>query len=124
MGRIQELEKRRDEVLEHLRSIRSMKQGSINKQYFPATRGGKRTQELLGPYYVLSRKEGAKTVSRRLKGTELKQTQQDVEQYKRFMGLCKELGQLTIQLGEFERQAPYLEEKKKPRRSPSSRTGK
>lgn len=125
MSRIQELEKRRDEVLEQMRGIRSMKRGSINKQYFPAMRAGKKTQERLGPYYVWSRKEGPKTVSRRLHGTaELKQAQQDVQQYKRFMALCQEFGELTECLGELQRQRSDFEQEKKRRRSPSNKTRK
>ena len=125
MSRVQELEKRRDEVLEHMRSMRSMKRGSINKQFFPAMRGGKSTEERRGPYYVWSRKEGSKTVSRRLKGAaELKQAQQDVQQYKRFMALCKEFGELTERLGDLQRQHSDDEQEKKRRRSPSNSTRK
>jgi len=76
-----------------------------------------------GPYYVLSRREGAKTVSKRLRSVaELQQAQQDVGEYKRFLGLCQEFERLTARLGELERGEQGFEQEKKRFRSPSSKT--
>ena len=125
MKTIKQLEKQRDQILEQMRNIRSMKRGSINQQYFPAIRGGKKTKELRGPYYVLSRKEGLKTVSCRLKGdAELQQAREDVVQYKQFMTLCKAFEELTERLGELQRQQGDLDREKKRRKSPSNKTRK
>ncbi len=77
-----------------------------------------------GPYYVLSKREGNKTVSKRLRVTELEQAQKDVAEYKRFLGLCQEFERLTARLGELERGKPGLEQEKKRFKSPSSETGK
>jgi hypothetical protein len=75
-----------------------------------------------GPYYVLSKREGNKTVSKRLRVTELEQAQKDVAEYKRFLGLCQEFERLTSRLGELERREQGLEQEKKRFRSPSSKT--
>lgn len=125
MNPIQEIEVRRDAILKEIQSIRSMKRGTINEQYFKGYLQGKRSSVLRGPYYVLSRREGAKTVSRRLVSAQgLKRAQQDVAAHRRFVLLCREFEQLTEQLGELEKQTADLTEEKKRLRSPSNRTGK
>ena len=123
METIQELETRRSGILEEMRSIRSMRRGTINEQYFKTRLKGRRGMVQQGPYYVLSRREGEKTVSKRLRSVaELEQTQKDVAEYKRFLGLCQEFEQLTARLGELERADQGLEQEKKRFRSPSSKT--
>jgi hypothetical protein len=100
-----------------------MRRGTINEQYFKARLKGKKGIVRQGPYYVLSKREGDKTVSKRLRSVaELEQTQKDVSQYKRFLGLCQEFERLTSRLGELERREQGLEQEKKRFRSPSSKT--
>jgi hypothetical protein len=73
---------------------------------------------LQGPYYILSRREGKKTASKRLKSpSELEQAQRDVAEYKRFMGLCHEFERLTARLGGLERGEEDWTQEKKPLRS-------
>jgi hypothetical protein len=122
MDTVQQLESRRNAILEEMRSIRSMKRGTINQQYFKTRLKGRRGMVHQGPYYVLSRREGEKTVSKRLRVTELEQAQNDVAEYKRFLGLCQEFERLTARLGELERGEQGLEQEKKRLRSPSSKT--
>ncbi len=122
MNTILELETRRDGILEEMRSIRSMRRGTINEQYFKTRLKGKKAMVHQGPYYVLSKREGKKTVSRRLRVAEVEQAQRDVAEYKRFLGLCQEFERLTARLGELERSEPGLEQEKKRFRSPSSET--
>ena len=124
MDTIQELETRRDGILEEMRSIRSMRRGTITEQYFKTRLKGRKGTVHQGPYYVLSKREGKKTVSKRLRVAELEQTQKDVVEYKRFLGLCQEFERLTARLGELERSEPRLEQEKKRLRSPSSETGR
>ena len=125
MDSIKELEARRDTVLDQMRSIRSMRRGTINEQYLKVPQKGKREPAVRGPYYVMSRREGKKTVSSRITSdADLAQARKDIDEHKRFMFLCREFEQLTERLGEFERQTPELEVKKKRRRSRSSKTRK
>jgi hypothetical protein len=123
METVQELEVRRNAVLEEMRSIRSMRRGTINEQHFKTRLKGTKGMVLQGPYYVLSRREGEKTVSKRLRSAaELEEARKDVAEYKRFMGLCKQFERLTARLGELERGPQALEQEKKRFRSPLSET--
>ncbi len=123
MDSILQLESRRNAVLEEMRSIRSMRRGTVNEQYFKTRLKGRKGIVHQGPYYVLSRREGEKTVSKRLRSVgELEQAQKDVAEYKRFLGLCQEFERLTARLGELERSEQGLEQEKKRFRSPSSKT--
>jgi hypothetical protein len=123
MDTVQQLEARRNAILEEMHSIRSMRRGTINEQYFKTRLKGRKGIVHQGPYYVLSRREGEKTLSRRLRSVaELEQAQRDVAEYKRFLGLCQEFERLTARLGELERSEQGFEEEKKRFRSPSSKT--
>ena len=91
MDTVQELEAQRNAILDEMRSIRSMRRGTINGQHFKTHLKGRKGIALRSHYYVLSRREGEKTVSKRLKSpVELEQAQSDVAEYKRFMGLCQQ----------------------------------
>lgn len=119
---VQELEVRRNAVLEEMRSIRSMRRGTINEQHFTIRRKGRKGIVLQGPYYVFSRREGEKTASRRLRSpAELEQARRDVAQYKRFMELCQEFERLTARLGELERRGTEGVQEKKRLRLPSNK---
>ena len=123
MDPIQRLEKRRDAVLEQIRSIRSMRRGTINKQFLKVRHKGRDKPVSRGPYYVLSRRQEGKTVSQRLTSPgELKQAQNDVEAHKRFVALCKQFEELTERLGQIQRESDELREEKKRPSSRSSRT--
>ena len=125
METVQELEARRNAILEEMRSIRSMRRGTINEQHFKTHLKGRKGMVLQGPYYVLSRREGEKTVSKRLKSpAELERARRDVADYRRFMGLCQEFERLTARLGELERAPQDLEAGKKGFRSRSSKMEK
>ncbi len=125
MDTVQELEARRDALLEQMRSIRSMRRGTVSEQHFKIRLKRTKGIGLQGPYYVLSRREGKKTMSNRLRsGPEVEQARKDVAEYKRFMGLCHEFEQLTARLGELERGQQDLGQEKKRLRSPLSKTEK
>ena len=124
MDTMQELEARRNAILEEMRSIRSMRRGTINEQYFRVPVKGTGKAKLQGPYYVVSRREGERTVSQRLRPFELEQAQRDIAARKRFALLCRQFEQLTTRLMELERDEPSEEPEKKRRRSPSNRSGK
>ena len=124
MDGIRELEARRDAILEQMRSIRSMRRGTINQQFLKVRLKGRKEPLLRGPYFVLSRREGNKTVSKRLTSpAQLQWARRQIEAHKRFVSLCKEFEVLTERLGQLEQS---LEEglKKKRSRLPLSRTGR
>lgn len=101
---IEEVEARREAILEEIRGMRSMRRGTVNEQYAKVSHKGKKDPVLRGPYYVLSRNEGGKTVGWRLKTPEeVEQAKEDVAAYRHFKGLCKEFEELTEKLGELER---------------------
>jgi len=125
MNTVQELEARRNAIIEQMRSIRSMRRGTINGQHFKTRLKGRKGVVLQGPYYVLSRREGEKTVSKRLRSpVELEQARKDVAEYKKFLGLCQEFERLTARLGELERAEQGLEQEKKEFRSLSNKMRK
>ena len=125
MDTVQQLEAQRNAILEEIRSIRSMRRGTVNEQYFKTRLKRRKGIVHQGPYYVFSRREGQKTVSSRLRSeVELQQARKDVTEYKRFLGLCQEFERVTARLGELERSEHGLEQEKKRFRSPSSKMGK
>jgi hypothetical protein len=118
----QALEARRLAILEEIRSIRAMRRGTINEQYFDVRLKAKKETTRRGPYYVFSRREGDKTVSQRLTTPEaLEQARKDVEAYKRFQTLCREFEQVTVKLGDVERSSA---QEKKRFKSGLNKTGK
>ena len=125
METIKQIQARRDAILKQMQDIRSMERGSITEQYLKVPHKGKSTPVLRGPYYVISRSEGKRTVGYRLKTPEeLERAQRDVEAHKEFKKLCREFEQLTEQLGKLERELDEASEGKKGLRSPSRRTRK
>ncbi len=87
-----------------MKAIRSLRRGSITEQFVPVLRQGQKQAARRGPYYVLTRHRGRKTISRRLTTPEaLQQAQSDIEAFKSFQALCHEFEQLTEKLGELER---------------------
>jgi len=117
METVKEIEKKREAILEEMRAIRFMKRGTINQQYLKVRQKGREEPVLRGPYYVFSRREGQKTVSRRLTSPQqLKQAQDDVAAHKKFVKLCQEFEALTERLGEMERElGEESGEKKRPK---------
>jgi hypothetical protein len=122
MATVQELEARRLALIDEFRSFRSLRRGTINEQFFDVPLKNKTKTVRRGPYYVLSRKEGLKTVSQRLTTPEaLEQARQDTQAYKRFQALCREFESVVEKLGETER---AIGPEKKRLKSGSNKTGK
>jgi hypothetical protein len=119
MTTIQDLESKRDAVLQEMRSIRSMQRGTINEQFLKVHQRGIKEAKTCGPYYVLSRHEVhiGKTRSRRLTSPEaLEKARKDIAAYQRFVALCREFQNLTETLGELESSLLELGAEKKRRR--------
>ena len=121
---IEDLEKRREELLSQIEEIRTMKRGTINEQYLKVPRKEKEPA-LRGPYYVLSRNEGGKTVGFRIKNDEkLKLLQQDVENYKRFNDLSKEFVSVMEAITDIKRSGSITDSKKNGKSTKKNTTAK
>ena len=117
MDTVRQIEQRRDALLREMGAIRSMRRGTVNEQYLNVPRKGRAERGRCGPYFVVSRSEGGKTVSQRLTSSQrVAQARGDVAAHQRFVGLCREYERLTEQLGQLERAGGGPgQEKKRPR---------
>jgi hypothetical protein len=117
MSQIEAIEKRRAEILKQMSRIGSLKRGSITEQYLQVRSKGQPQAARRGPYYVFSRREGGRTVSRRLTTErELAQAREEVSAAHRFRELCREFEGLTERLGDLCRGEEVGAEKKRRRR--------
>lgn len=127
MDTLHELEAQRDALLAEMKSIRSMKRGTINGQYLDVRHVTLRRPIKRGPYFVLSRYDASrkKTISRRLTTPEeLEQTRSDVAAYKRYVALCDDFERLTERLGELEHGSAVVAAEKKRRRLRLKKNGR
>jgi hypothetical protein len=119
---IAQLEARRLAILEEIRSIDSMRRGTVNEQFFQARRKGSKEPTRQGPYYVWTRSEAGRTVSRRLTSTEaIQQARVEVAAYKRFQALCGEYLEVASKIGDLKRATA---QEKKRSKSGLSKTGR
>jgi len=119
----QQIQERRQQLVEEMLQFPSMKRGTLNEQFLRVPRKGHREPALRGPYYVLSRKEKGKTVSQRVAPEDLARVREDIARHRRFLELCRALADLTEQLGELAEGAEE-EAQKKTANAPSRRTRK
>ena len=114
----------REALLEQMRSIRSIKSGSITEQYLKVPQKGN-PDARRGPYYVYCKSQKGRTISQRLKSAkEVEQAKADLAAHKRFVALCREFEELTERLGELERLQQDGTPEKKRRRSRLNKTKK
>jgi len=119
---VQQLEARRLAILDEIRSIDSMRRGSVNEQFFQIRHKGSKELTRQGPYYVWSRSQGGKTVSQRLTSAEdIENTRAEVAAYRRFQTLCREYVEVASELASLKR---TTEQEKKRSKSGSRKTGK
>ena len=124
MEKVKQVEAQREAVLKQMRAIRSMERGSITEQFLKVPHKGKKEPVLRGPYYVITRREGNKTVGYRLKAEDLERARGDVEAHKKFLTLCREFERLTEELGRLERDTKEARRVKKGLKSRSRKTRK
>jgi hypothetical protein len=116
MDTVRQIEQRREAVLREMGAIRSMRRGTVSEQFLRVPHKGQAQAGRCGPYFVLSRSEGGKTVSRRLTDPQqVAQARADVAAYQRFAALCREYERLTEQLGPLEQSEAQGPGKKRPR---------
>ena len=103
-------DERRKAILQEIYELRPLRRGTINEQFLKSidANGNKR---LRGPYFLESRREGTKTISRRIPhGPELERAQAAIANYKKYSALMSEFESLTERLDE---QAAQQDLKKK-----------
>lgn len=124
MATVRSLDTRRQAVVDELLSMRSLHPGNINEQFVKGQRAGKVVMR--GPYPVLCWRVGKKVFSQRLRSEqEIQDAQRDTENFRRFKELCKQLEDMTRELGQLEReQEAEIEAVKKRRKSPSRKAKK
>lgn len=111
MKTIESIEKRREEIIDEIRKISSMRRGTINEQYLKVPRKDKESS-LRGPYYVLTRKENGRTVSTRVRSNELEELKKETEAYKKFNQLSNEFVAIAEELTDKRRILPDEDSKK------------
>jgi len=122
---IEELQKRREQIIEEIGSIRTMRKGSVTEQFLKVPRKGQKEPVLRGPYFLYSRKEKGKTVGRRLGKEEADRYREQVKAFHKFQALGKEYAEISERLADMEGMLEVTDQKKKRRRrSSSSRTKK
>ncbi len=79
-----------------------MKRGTINEQFLKVPQKNS-PPVLRGPYYVLSKSSGGKTISKRIKKEDLETVKKDIEKYNTFVQLTEEFVVVTEKITEIVR---------------------
>ena len=92
---------RRQELIEEIDSIRTMRKGTLNMRYNKVVnKKGEEVQN--GPYYVLTKKgPGNKTITDTITATDAARVQEEVDNYKRFKLLSDEYVDVCEKLSQF-----------------------
>ena len=91
------LKRRRDQILEEMRSMVRMRRGRLTTQYFTKNnRKGERVKQ--GPYYLLQGWLRGKHVSQRIPEEEVERVRGDIEAHERFKTMSAEFVDLTERL--------------------------
>jgi len=109
----QQVQERRQAIVQEMLAMESMKRGTFSSQYLKVSRKGHQEKVLRGPYHVVTRKEKGRTVSVRVPEEAAERVRQDVARYARFMELAREFVELTERMGDLEEAAETI--KKKPK---------
>ena len=97
MSVLQKLRQARQEMLAQISLIEEMRRGSVIRQFLKVKLKGKRNPTLSGPYPLFTFKQKGKTLSRRLHDLEeIRQLEQQVENYHIFQQICRRL----VEIGE------------------------
>jgi hypothetical protein len=123
MSRLDALRKRREEILKELAGLEQIRRGSVTQQYFEGTRkDGTKTRR--GPYPLLTFKEKGKTVSRRIKDSQVESVyESQIQGFRRFQELTGELVGIGEQISDLALSEQGVKKTSK-RKSRSKRTRK
>jgi hypothetical protein len=92
-----QLQQRRDQILEEMRTLDHMRRGTLSRQFFRSCRT-KRAGAGPGPYFVLQGYLQGQKFSHRIPSDQATGVQAQVANYKRFQELADEFVSVTEQL--------------------------
>ena len=113
--------KQRDQVLEQMRALDRMRRGSLSRQFFKAADKGEADR---GPYYVLQGYLKGRKFSERVAANKAAQVEEEVENYRRFQGLCERFVTLTDEMTRMADEEPGSKKNSRKKRSPKSSSAK
>lgn len=115
MNPADKLIRRKEEILAQIAQLGPMRKGSISKQYMDAVLkdGSKRRR---GPYALYTCKDEGRTVSKRLTPAQAESYRLQIENYRSFQDLTRELAQIGQRLADIEARGEKQDSKKNSRR--------
>jgi hypothetical protein len=90
------LQQQREHVLEQMRSLDTLRRGSLSEQFFKYKESGKTL--LRGPYFLLQGFFHGKKFAERIPAEKAGEVAQQVENYQRFQALAEHFVTLTDQM--------------------------
>ena len=109
-----ELERQRQEILEKMNRIRTMRRGSISEQFLKVSRQGETEPVSRGPYYLWQYwEEGVPKRHRLRSGREVEAARREVAAHKAFEQLCRQYVSVAEALAKAERKTDASEEERK-----------
>ena len=92
----QQLERRREQILQQIQAIACLRRGSLSRQFFKRRRANSKDPQ--GPYYVLQGYVQGKKFSERIPAGQAPRIEPLVANYKRFEELAEEFVAVTDRL--------------------------
>ena len=99
-----QLEQRRDQILQQMKTIDRLRRGSLSRQFFKRPHAASQPQQ--GPYYVLQGYIQGQKFSERIPADQAPQIEPLVANYKRFEQLAEDFVSVTDQLTRLSQSAP------------------
>jgi transposase len=108
-----QLEARREQILQQIKSIDQLRRGTLSRQFFKKRRSGSKARQ--GPYYVLQGYIQGQKFSERIPAGQASQVEPLVANYKRFEQLAEEFVSVTDQLTRMSQAAPDAKKNSRPK---------
>ena len=109
---LSDLEARREQILEQIKTIDRLRRGSLSRQFFKKRRS--RSKAPQGPYYVLQGYIQGRKFSERVPAQQAGQLQPLVANYKRFVQLAEEFVTVTDQITRLDQGQPDAKKNSRP----------
>ena len=118
---LSQLEARREQILQQIKSIDRLRRGTLSRQFFKKRRSGSKAKQ--GPYYVLQGYLQGQKFSERVPAEQAAQVEPLVANYKRFEQLAEEFVTVTDQITRMSQAAPDAKKNSR-RKSDRNASGK